>query len=681
LRAPLKLAPRARVLLDCAILFLLTAVLIKPLFKAKYLEKWDSIESTFISDARFLSEHWPHPQWQPLWYTGTRFDYIYPPMLRYGTAVLSKTIGYWPVKAYHVYTAFFYCVGIAGVYLLILAGSKSRWMAWTGAAATALMSPSLLLLKSFRDDSWQLAPVRLGVLVKYGEGPHMTALALLPIALACSWLALEKRRPWAVALAGISAALVVSNNFYGATALAIFYPILLWSFWITGRDRRIARIAIAIPAIAYGLTAFWLVPSYIRVTTENMRYVSRQGTAWSLWIGLAIAIAFALGSAKLARGKPALTWPVFVSGSLVFLTIDVLGNYYFNFRIYGEPMRLVPELDLAIIMAAVTGLAWLTARRDRAPRIAAALILIAAFATTTGYIGHAWQMFPPARDYQSRVEYKISDWLHRNLPDARAYTNGSVRFWFDTWHDLPQVGGGSDQGLLNGLIENVQWQINLDSNPETSVLWLQAMGADAVYVSDQRSQEAYKDIRYPQKFAGILPVLYDNGEGDVLYRVPRRWSARARIVDTERLHALENPQNNEDLSRLRAYADVVECGPNAPVTVTRQGTDAMRIEATLARGQSVVVQESYDPAWHAWSGSRELTVSRDAMGMMVVDAPPGTNSVFLKFVTPLENQLGRILTALTVLVLVGIFLIELRTRHKSEALTGSMESPWKSGSQ
>src|SRR5574341_2169992 len=106
--------------LDSLLIFLLTAALIWPLFKVNYTDKWDSIESTFISDARFLRDHWPHPRWQPLWYCGTRFDYIYPPALRYGTAVLTKLYPpLLPVRAYHIYTAFFYCLGIAGVYLFV----------------------------------------------------------------------------------------------------------------------------------------------------------------------------------------------------------------------------------------------------------------------------------------------------------------------------------------------------------------------------------------------------------------------------------------------------------------------------------------------------------------------------------------------------------------------------------
>ena len=56
----------AAIALDCVLLMLLAAALIKPLFQAKYMDRWNSIESTFIADARFLKENWPHPRWQPL---------------------------------------------------------------------------------------------------------------------------------------------------------------------------------------------------------------------------------------------------------------------------------------------------------------------------------------------------------------------------------------------------------------------------------------------------------------------------------------------------------------------------------------------------------------------------------------------------------------------------------------
>src|SRR5580658_6074841 len=110
-------------LTDSLLIAILTTILIWPLFRLKYMDNWPSIESTFISDARMLGEHLPHPGWQPLWYCGTRIDYIYPPALRYGTTLISKVGHMVPARAYHLYTAFFYVLGIVAVYCLVRAGS------------------------------------------------------------------------------------------------------------------------------------------------------------------------------------------------------------------------------------------------------------------------------------------------------------------------------------------------------------------------------------------------------------------------------------------------------------------------------------------------------------------------------------------------------------------------------
>jgi hypothetical protein len=663
LRTPFKLSRRREILLDFFLVFLFTAVLIKPYFKAKYTDKWSSIESTFIADARFLSAHWPHPQWQPLWYAGTRFDYIYPPALRYGTAAISKVTGFWPVKAYHFYVATLYCLGIAGVYLLLRIGMRSRGAAFLGAAMTATMSPIFLFMPRFRGDAWMWQPQRLGVLVKYGEGPHMSALALIPIALAFTWIALDARKLWAVGAAALVTAGVVSNNFYGAVALASFYPVLVWAFWITRQDKRIVMPAIAIPLLGYGLTAFWLVPSYFKVTAENMKYVSEHGTTWSIWVAVAVAVAFAVATDKLARGKAERTWEVFVAGSVVFYTLNVLGNHYFNFRISGEPMRLLPELDMIYIIAAVLLLRLMWLQPGKPWRIAAAAIVVLAFATTAGYIRHAWHMFPLS-EYQDRVEYKLTEWIGQNLPDQRMLASGSVRFWYDAWRDLPQLGGGSDQGVLNGKVEQAQWEINLGEKGAPSILWMQDLGVDTVFVSDEKSQEVYKDFMHPRKFEGALPVIFDDHAGNRIYRIPRRYMARARVVDTAKLNALKPPRYNDDVEYLQAYSDVMEKGPDSPVILSRLSTDAIRLRAHVEAGQSVVVQESYDPAWQAMSDGKPLGIHADVLGMMAIDAPPGDRQIELAFVTPTENVVGRLVAALTllaVLALLGLGALRERT--------------------
>ena len=44
---------------DSALILLLTAVLIWPIFRVEYLDYWGSIDSTFIADARMLGENLP----------------------------------------------------------------------------------------------------------------------------------------------------------------------------------------------------------------------------------------------------------------------------------------------------------------------------------------------------------------------------------------------------------------------------------------------------------------------------------------------------------------------------------------------------------------------------------------------------------------------------------------------
>ncbi|MBK5293859.1 MAG: hypothetical protein JJE04_19570, partial [Acidobacteriia bacterium] len=199
-------------LLDSVLLFALTGALIWPLFRIEYLDQWHSIESIFIADARFLAAHWPLPSWQPDWYCGTRFNNIYPPGLRYGTAGLSLLLNVSTARAYHLYIALLYCTGVVGLYWMVRIGSGSRFWSWIAAAVTTLSSPIFFFIAQFRDDyaAFRHMPVRLGALFIYGEGPHMSALALIPFALAASWFGVRQGQPVALGLAGILAALIVA---------------------------------------------------------------------------------------------------------------------------------------------------------------------------------------------------------------------------------------------------------------------------------------------------------------------------------------------------------------------------------------------------------------------------------------------------------------------------------------
>src|SRR6185369_1302400 len=122
---------------------------------------------------------------------------------------------------------------------------------------------------------------------------HISSLSVLPFVFIGALLWMRNRNPAWLALSAIAAALVVTNNFYGATALAISFPILVWACFVARPGVKLLASFASIAALAYGLTAWWLVPSYLKVTSENLKLVAEPGTAWSVGILVATIAVFA----------------------------------------------------------------------------------------------------------------------------------------------------------------------------------------------------------------------------------------------------------------------------------------------------------------------------------------------------------------------------------------------------
>ena len=665
--------PQVRTLvIDSLLLILIAAALIHPLFSLVYTNNWASIEATFIADARFLAEHWPHPRWQPLWYGGTRFDYIYPPALRYGTAALSKLFDIPTAHAYHIYTGVFYCIGIAGVYLMVRALSGSRGMGWAAALATMLVSPTYWLMEDIRVDAATrfMTPWRLHVLALWGEGPHTSALALVGPAMAASWRTLTRYTRPALVAAAVLSALVVSNNFYGGVALAIFFSLMLWCLWVTRRDNALWLRGVAVAALAYGLTAFWLVPSYLTVTLANLKIVRAESNIPHLIGGLAAAVGFFAVSYWWGRERPERFYPLFLSGSCFILGGMILSWDWFGIRVVGTPGRLIPELDLVLTLALleIVRRGWNRApswfpTRPWLPRAALIVPLAAAAPAAGSYLSNAWEIFPEDRAPKRRIEYRLSGWMAENLPDSRAFVAGSIRFWYNAWHDLGYLSGGSHQGLLNQAILPAINEIRTGRDGRQAERWAKCFGVDAIIVNDETSTEFYHDYPHPKKFQGFLPVLWDEGKGDVVYRVPRRYPGHARIVRMRDIDALsQKPLKDWKAEELDAYVRMIEQGPDEPAVMRRQGTDQMHVEAEFDYGEALLLQVAYDPAWTALAGQRRLPIVRDPLGQMLIQVPEGQWDIEVVFELPLENAVGRFLTATSVAALLWIFVGPLRRR-------------------
>jgi uncharacterized membrane protein YfhO len=82
----------------------------------------------------------------------------------------------------------------------------------------------------------------------------------------------------------------------------------------------------------------------------------------------------------------------------------------------------------------------------------------------------------------------------------------------------------------------------------------------------------------------------------------------------------------------------------------------MLVRAHVEPGQSIVVQEAYDPSWQATEDGRTLAIRKDVMGFMLIAAPPGDAEIRLEFTTPLENRVGLLVTLATLLVLLALAL-------------------------
>jgi hypothetical protein len=372
---------------------------------------------------------------------------------------------------------------------------------------------------------------------------------------------------------------------------------------------------------------------------------------------------FAWVTVRCTRRRPDLIYAVFAGGALFFLALNVLGHHFAGFRVGGEPLRLIPELDLAFILAATEAArrAWLRFPSKRV-RVAVAATVVACFLPALRYVPNAWRIYPWDGGWKGRVEHEITEWVAKNAPGQRALASGSVRFWYNAWFDLPQLGGGSEQGLLNEVVVHAQWDLLVESNIESSLLWLLATGVDLVIVHDKTSREHYHDYAAPQKFAGALPTVFDNGRGDVIYRTPRK-PGLARVVDRKIGEALPPVAEQRGLEDLKQYVQWAEHSAR-PAEWTRESFRSMRIRAEVPEGGSMLVMENYDPYWRAYSGGRALPVRRDVMGFLLVDAPPGRHDVRLVFETPLENRIG---AAATLVGMAVIAAFSVWNRRRPEA--------------
>jgi hypothetical protein len=243
---------------------------------------------------------------------------------------------------------------------------------------------------------------------------------------------------------------------------------------------------------------------------------------------------------------------------------------------------------------------------------------------------------------KSQYVWQVADWVETNLPGQRVLPTGMARFWLDAWADNRQADGGSKQGLLNSVLPVGSWQLLMGVSGNLAQMWLQAMGASAVIVPSAGSREFYLDFRAPEKFRSALPVLWDDGQNTIIYGVPRVYKSIGRVVDTAAIQAMPPFADGLNEAGLRQYLAQVERADRPEVRVEWKGFDEVALGADVGKGQAVLLQETYDPAWRAYERGHELPVRADhAMDFMLIETGEGQHEIEMKFETPLENRVGQ----------------------------------------
>ena len=265
-------------------------------------------------------------------------------------------------------------------------------------------------------------------------------------------------------------------------------------------------------------------------------------------------------------------------------------------------------------------------------------------------------------DITKTSEWKTADWLNRNWSGERVMLPGSSMFWLTAFSDTPEIGGGFAQGITDRELPVATYGLTAGAGEywaEWSVMWLKAMGVQAVGVSGPGSTEVYRDFVDPKKFEGVLEVLWRDG-GDVLYRVGKPHLSLARVVPRIDLVS-RTPINGTDVDPLRGYVAALEDPGMPEARFQWLSAHSARIVTDIGTDEVVSVQMAFHPGWHARAGGRELRIGQDALGLMTIyPAGSGPSTIDLFYDGGTEMRIAYWVCGITA---VGLFGIVVFRRH------------------
>ena len=222
-------------------------------------------------------------------------------------------------------------------------------------------------------------------------------------------------------------------------------------------------------------------------------------------------------------------------------------------------------------------------------------------------------------DLEKRSEYTTARWLDANLHGGRVYVAGSTAFWLNAFSATPQLIGCCDQGQSMPVLNQAPYKINIAVNPaitEEGINWLRALGVQAIVVNGPASTDEYKDLRAPERFDGVLPLLHREN-GDAIYSVLPLGASLAHVVRPEEL-VPHRPAGKFEYADILKYARASGDAARPPAAFEWRGGGRARIRAHLHPNDLLSVQIAWFPGWKATVHGAPKPASADGMGFIVI---------------------------------------------------------------
>jgi hypothetical protein len=649
---------RWRAPLGAAALLVWNLAIVARLLRMEWSAYNGSVEGSFIALARIMAKYPGQWSWWPFWNGGMPFECAYLPFSHWLVAGFSLLTGVSAPRSFHIVSAVVYALAAPAVFWMALAISRKFGASFFAAWAYSCVSISAVLPRVAADMHGALNLRRLHVLAFYGEAPHTTAMALLPVAMVCFHRALTTGAvKWKI-LAGALAAFVVLSNAFGAVALSA--ALLAWLLAFPRRPWWKAPLTVAaIGAASFCWVTPWLSPAMFRALWASTPAVGPGfGYRPATWIALAV---FSAGLALLWFLLRRFRAPDWLRFFLLFGYIPtgiVLAGYFGNVNLIPQPLRYQVEMDLALLLAVAFGAAALVDKLPRRARIAVAAVLAIALTAQSRQALHYAGRFLNAGDPARLGEYKIAKWMDANLPGERAFIGGSSALLYNAITGNPQFKGGHDQHAVNQFIAAVDYSLYSDEGTEDrggawySTFWLKAFGCRAVSVSGPGSNDYYKPYNHPRKFEGALPVLWREDD-NTIYEVPGRSRSLAHVMPAAAVPA-RRPIHAVDVGPVEAYVAALDDPRYPAAAFDWKSLSEAVIHATVAPGQVVAAQVTYAKGWEAWANGRRQRVRGDAIGQTVIEPDcTGPCEITLRYTGGVETTIARALSLAAMLFAAG----------------------------